>query len=344
MKENDKKSKRKRVLILAPFFGINDFWIDGFCRRSDFEFKKASYLNQPVSWHKRGANTSPAEWLRHFKYAHQAMKWRSDCIVTCFPQLALVAAALLPFTASPETRLVAWHFNLGSLSSRWKGYFAGKILRRVDRFVVHASSEIGSYARWLGIDEERFRFFPLQRGKITGVTSTPIQKPYIVSMGSANRDYRTLVDAVHGTGIKTVMISKKTVIDSLPNHPNLVKLTDLTQEECNSILSGAEMNVVPIATNQTASGQVTFTISMHMGIPTIATQCIGTVDYIRNGETGLLVPPGDARALRQAIECLWHDQALRARIGSAGRRHAEKYFSDEAAGRYFAQVLDEVLE
>ena len=54
-------------------------------------------------------------------------------------------------------------------------------------------------------------------------------------MGSANRDYKTLVDAVQGTGIKTVIISKKNTVDGLPEHADLVKLHGLTEDECNEI-------------------------------------------------------------------------------------------------------------
>jgi glycosyltransferase involved in cell wall biosynthesis len=271
------------------------------------------------------------------------MQSRSDCIVTCFPQLALVAAALLSFSDNPGPRLIAWHFNLGSLANEWKGYLAGRVLRRVDRFVVHSRSEITNYAKWLGIGEKRFCFVPLQRGSFDEVKPSQIQRPYIVSMGSANRDYKTLVDAILGTGIKTIVISKKNIIDDLPEHPDLLKLNNLTYEECKSILSGAELNIVPISAADSASGQVTFITSMTMGIPTVATRCISTVDYIEDGTTGILVPPGDAVALRQVIQSLWRDKELRLRIGLAGRYQAQEHFSDEAAGRNLAQIIDEVF-
>jgi glycosyltransferase involved in cell wall biosynthesis len=162
-------------------------------------------------------------------------------------------------------------------------------------------------------------------------------------MGSANRDYLSLVKAIQGTGIKTVIISKQSMLDDLPAHPDLIKMSGLSMNECNSILSGAELNIVPIASTRTASGQITFINAMRMGIPTIATYCVGTVDYILDGKTGLLFPPGNDIALRTAIETLWRDDALRKRIGSAGRDYAEAHFSDEAAGRHLSRIIDEVL-
>lgn len=332
----------KKILILAPFFGKEGAWIDDFCDRSDLEFWKAPYARRPASWHQRGPVTPLAEWLEHLDYVRLAMRWQPDCIVTSFPQLALVAALLLPLAGKPSTGLIAWNFNLGSLTNRWKGRLAGRLLRRVDRFIVHASSEISSYANWLGIEENKFRFVPLQRGMIAELAPSPIEGRYIVSMGSANRDYPTLVEAVLGTGIKTVIISKQYLIDRLPNHPGLVKLSGLTQEECDSILAGAEINVVPIRSTRTAAGQVTFITSMRMGVPTVATRCVGTVDYIQDGLTGLLVLPEDAESLRRAIASLWHDHDLKFRIGTAGRVYGEQFLSDEAAGRSLSQIIDEV--
>lgn len=334
---------KKKILILAPFLAAEGAWIDDFCDRSDLEFIKLPYIRKPVSWHKRGPVTPLSEWLEHIKYVYQAMRRHPDCIVTSFPQLALVAAVMLLLAGRRQTRLVAWNFNLGSLSSRWKGALAGRLLSRVDRFVVHASGEIDSYARWLGLERERFRFIPLQQGAIRQMPASPIQGRYIVSIGSANRDYATLSEAIQGTGIKTVVISKREMIDQLPDHPDLIKMSGLTQAECHGILSGAELNIVPISSVDTASGQVTFITAMRLGVPTVATRCVGTVDYFKHGVNGLLVPPGDPGAMREAILSLWQDARLRSSLAEAGRVHAERACSDEAAGRHLSRILDEVL-
>lgn len=337
------RQQKKRVLILSPFFRNGDRWIDDFCGRPDFEFKKVSSTDPELSWHLRGNATPIQQWLRHFKYAYRGMNWKPDCVVTCFPQLAFAAATVLPLTPARAARLIAWNFNLGSLSSQFKGRIAGGILDRVDRFVVHAREEIANYAQWLRLEQDKFRFVPLQRGRIVDLPPSPVPGPYIVSIGSANRDYGTLLDAVRGTGIRTVVISKKQIIESLPDQANVLKLHSLEQQECDSILNGATLSVVPVSATETASGQVTFLTSMRLGVPTIASRCVSTVDYIRHCETGLLVNPGDAESLRSAIASLWHDESLRSRIGAAGRHYAEENFSDEAAGRHLARLIDEVF-
>ncbi|MCP9485384.1 MAG: glycosyltransferase family 4 protein [Gaiellaceae bacterium MAG52_C11] len=67
--------------------------------------------------------------------------------------------------------------------------------------------------------------------------------------------------------------------------------------------------------------------AMAHGRPVVATAVGGLPDAIRDGETGLLVPPRDPLALRNAIERLLDDAELRARLGSAARAHAEREFS-----------------
>jgi glycosyltransferase involved in cell wall biosynthesis len=339
-------SARKKISILAPFLSDpQDVWIDSFCNRPDFEFTKALLpANDRKSWHeRRGTRTPIAQWLSIFKHASASLNTKPDCIITCFPQFALAAAALCTYGENSATPLIAWHFNIGSISNQWKGYFAGRVLKRVNRFIVHSRSEIKEYAEWLGLDEQNFLFVPLQRADFDDVKRSPIEKPYIVSMGSANRDYSTLVEASLGTGIKTVIISKRDIIASLPDHPDLLKLSNLTAEECRNILGGAEINVVPISSTRTAAGQVTFITSMSMGIPTVTTRCVGSVDYIQNEKTGVLVEPGDPAELRQVIDDLWRDNAKRLRIGAAGRDYAHEYLSDQAAGKCLARVIDDVF-
>ncbi len=69
---------------------------------------------------------------------------------------------------------------------------------------------------------------------------------------------------------------------------------------------------------------------MASGLPTIASNIGGCREVVRNGETGLLVPPGDEAALMQAmLSLLEGDQASkrRVRLGAAGRARAEQEFS-----------------
>ena len=55
------------------------------------------------------------------------------------------------------------------------------------------------------------------------------------------------------------------------------------------------------------------------GVPVISTDVAGVPELVRDGDTGLLVPPDDPPALAAAIGRLADDRALAARLGAAGR-------------------------
>jgi glycosyltransferase involved in cell wall biosynthesis len=73
--------------------------------------------------------------------------------------------------------------------------------------------------------------------------------------------------------------------------------------------------------------------AMAHGRPVVASGVGGLLDLVVNGETGILVEPGNVPALRTALERLLADPELRRRMGEAGRRRAAEHFSWESVTR-----------
>lgn len=71
--------------------------------------------------------------------------------------------------------------------------------------------------------------------------------------------------------------------------------------------------------------------AMAHGVPVVASGVGGLLDLVTNGETGLVVPPGDVAALRTALERLLGDPELRRRLGAAARERARERFSWRAS-------------
>lgn len=75
--------------------------------------------------------------------------------------------------------------------------------------------------------------------------------------------------------------------------------------------------------------------AMACGLPVIATDVGGNGELVLDGETGALVPRGDAEALAQALKPYVQDAARRESHGAAARRRAETEFSlERMVGRY----------
>jgi glycosyltransferase involved in cell wall biosynthesis len=66
--------------------------------------------------------------------------------------------------------------------------------------------------------------------------------------------------------------------------------------------------------------------AMAAGLPVVATAVGGLPEMVVDGETGLLVEPGDAEGMGRALARLAADPETRARMGAAGRRRVEERF------------------
>ena len=85
--------------------------------------------------------------------------------------------------------------------------------------------------------------------------------------------------------------------------------------------------------------------AMACGTPVLATTAGAFPEVIEDGVSGLLVPPGDAQALADAIEGLMDDSELRTRLGQEGRRRIVDHFSwRETATRTLALYEDVLSE
>ena len=334
---------RRRVALLHGSSDEQARWLEPFVpeeARARYAFDLVPRDDELPSWHERGGTATPSEWRSAFAYARKGLRGRPDVLVTTFPQAALAACALKRLTRSP-TRIVGWTFNLGATDNAAKGRAAGAMLRAADALVVHSREEVARYGAWMNLPEGILRFEPLQRGRIR-LEAREAEPRFALAMGTAKRDYATLFEAATGWQGRLLVVAGPSALQGLTPPPNTEVRSGLTQAECLELNARATLSVVPIANQETASGQVTFLHSMALGVPVIATDCPGTRDYLSHEADALIVPPRDVGALRAAMDRLWSDEALRARLGAAGRARWEAECSDEAAGRALVAVLDAV--
>lgn len=106
------------------------------------------------------------------------------------------------------------------------------------------------------------------------------------------------------------------------------------------LLAAADICVLPASAE--ACGRVLLE-AMAMAKPVVATASGGTPEIVRDGVTGLLVPPADAAAMAAALEILLREPERAGSMGVAGRRHAVAHFTIEAHAEQTMRVYAEVL-
>ena len=328
----------ERWNIAANFFtGQGDRWLDDFIDDERFVFTKIA-AGRRDNWHQRGKVTGVREWREHFRHARRAMQDQPDGLITCYPQLA-ACAGVLKGLGYARPRIIAHNFNLGDISNPIKRRLGGWACQHVDRFLVHSPVEVDLYSRWLGLPAKRFEFVPLQRGRVSIDRVEDTAAPFLLAMGSAHRDYDTLIRAVIELGIRTVIVTRKDEIDRLPRSANVEFKTGLTEVECLDLLARARLSVTPVANMETASGQITFINAMQLGVPVLATRCPGTDGYIEDGKTGVLLTPFDVGDMRAKINAIWNDAAMRERIAAGGKQFADASLSDEGAAATLKRIM-----
>ncbi len=77
--------------------------------------------------------------------------------------------------------------------------------------------------------------------------------------------------------------------------------------------------------------------------PVVATRVGGNPELVIDGETGLLVPPKDPRALAEAVVRLMRDPDLAGRLGQAARRRVESAFTLTAMVARLERLYEELL-
>jgi glycosyltransferase involved in cell wall biosynthesis len=82
---------------------------------------------------------------------------------------------------------------------------------------------------------------------------------------------------------------------------------------------------------------------MACGTPVVATTAGAFPEVIADGETGMLVPPGDAKELANAIQALLLNPERRRAMGAAGIRRIQERFSWRVCAARTAEMYEEVL-
>jgi glycosyltransferase involved in cell wall biosynthesis len=189
------------------------------------------------------------------------------------------------------------------------------IVRRA-RLVICPSNALAESARELGASEVRVIPSGVQVPEDVGEPADP---PEVLFAGrlSPEKGILELVEAAEG--MKLVVAGDGPLREHVPGALGFVP-----HDELGPLYEQAA--VVACPSHREGFG-VVCAEAMAYGRPVVAGAVGGLLDLVVDGETGLLVPPRDAGALRAALERLLGDSDLRRRLGAAARERIQERFA-----------------
>jgi glycosyltransferase involved in cell wall biosynthesis len=196
-------------------------------------------------------------------------------------------------------------------------------------------------AEHLGLDTDRLRYLPFGVDDETFTPTTQEEGDYVLVVGrDSGRDWATLFSALEGIDLPVKLCCRLRDIEGL-RVPATVDVLGYVDRATYRYLLG-RARLVAIATKPLLypSGQSVLLEAMAMARAVVVTGTPALADYVADGETALVVPPGDAEALRDRLVEVARDDVLRAEVGRKAREAVEHSFSARAM---WGAVANDVL-
>ena len=263
---------------------------------------------------------------------------RYDAVISWAERLALPFAGLMKTTGMrvPHVAIVSW------ISKPKKAWVLKRVQSHIDRVVTGSSRQRDFAIEQLGLPPHKVKLLKLF---VDQRFFRPMDRDtdMICAVGREMRDYPTLVEALRPLSIRCHIAAGAhrgklerwvTAVDpdALPAHVTLGKLD---YRALRDLYARSKFVVIPLLPSDTDNGVTAILEAMAMGKAVICTRTEGQVDVLEDGVTGVLVPPGDAAALRRAIVDLSSRPELAKRMGAAGRRRVEEAHTID---RYMAEL------
>jgi glycosyltransferase involved in cell wall biosynthesis len=212
-------------------------------------------------------------------------------------------------------------------------------------YCVLSSEEREIFPRTWSVDADRVVFTPFSHTLSDEDLDAGITHDGpVFAGGNSLRDYGPLVEAARGLDARVVIASKLLSQEALQAAPPNVEAGPVPHERFVELMRTASVVVTPIERGSVRSaGMQTWLNAMALGKLAIVTDSFGARDYIEHRRTGLIVAPGDAQALHEALR--WAlDPAHATEVDEIRRRGADlarTRFSPEAYAESLLAVAEQ---
>jgi glycosyltransferase involved in cell wall biosynthesis len=246
---------------------------------------------------------------------------------------------------------------------------SARIYRRKRRAIASldaATTRIVATSRWLQAEAQRSSllgrftvelipygldtevFTPRRKEIAREVFGVPQGKPMVLFVADNVSNHRKGFDLLQAA-LRDLDLGRHIILAAIGKHaPTVVTggtvalLGRIDNERMMSFAySAADVFVMP--SRAEAFGQVVFE-AMACGTPVVAFDVGGVPDMVRPGKTGLLAPPEDVRALREAIVTILTDDDLRFRLSAQCRRVAVTEYALDVQARRYIEVYETLVE
>ena len=238
----------------------------------------------------------------------------------------LVGALVGLLRRRPRPRLLVLNPLINPAVSSISQWILLRGVARADRVLFFSAGALEDGVS-LGLERERLRFVPLGV-KTTGIWSPPTGN-YFLAVGRALRDWATLAKAAEGLDCEVRVVGPV----NLPEPGSLKILPQMERTQLLELMRGARAIVVPLVATRRSTGQLTVLDGISVGRAVVTTRAPAVEDYVSPG-AGILVPPGDPVALRDALLRL-SNPTLAAQMGKTALESAQGVFSLQ---RFVAEV------
>lgn len=160
-------------------------------------------------------------------------------------------------------------------------------------------------------------------------------EPFILSSGASKRNYQLLLKSMDMLSDVPCVISASTHFDPVAVNlhertlPQNVRDVPATNDlDVRSLVDKSLFGVISTQdTTQWTAGCTTATIFQAMGKPVVTTYLPGLAEYVKHGETGLIVETNNPKKLAEAIDYLWRNPDLVIEMGKKARQFVVENFS-----------------
>ena len=240
----------------------------------------------------------------------------------------LVAAAIAAMRPR-RSRLVLLEFIRRPLPGRrWKRALYLVRFRLIERPLVRRGMALGqvltemeldAYPALYGIPRSRLRLIPwaMSAGGKELPERHPGPEPGVLASGRTSCDWETLFAAAAGRpwALTVVCAPHDLARVRALNRDGRARVScEVSGDEYRELLRASGAYALVLKEERSSAGHGRLRAAVDAGVPVAATRVEALEGYVEEGGTALLVPPGDPRALRSAIEALLDDRELATRL------------------------------